>query len=110
MISTIFQYGTEVIEVRINQTNVLFRTQGTQGGFVPIEGIKLEKAGCVKEHPDLKNDKEWKEKTIKRFKEKIKEYDTEKQRMNYVMKDLIKHGYKPLHFQQSGHRPVKIKQ
>ena len=109
MISTIFQYGTEIIEVRINQTNCLFRTANTQGGFVPIEGIKLEKAGCIKEHPDLKNDKEWNKESIKRFKKKIKEFTTEKQRMKYIISDLTKHGYKPIYYQQEGFRPVKIK-
>lgn len=109
MISTLFQYGSEVIEVRVNQTNCLFRTANTQGGFVPIEGIKLEKAGCIKEHPDLKDNKNWQKETVKRFKEKIKGLDTEKQRMKYIMSDLIKHGYKPMYYQQEGFRPVKIK-
>ena len=109
MISTIFQYGSETIEVRVNQSNCLFRTVNTLGGFVPIEGIKLEKAGCIKEHPDLKNNKDWEEETIKRFKEKIKGYDTEKQRMQYIMSDLAKHGYKARYFQQQGHRPIKIR-
>jgi len=109
MISTIFEYGSEMVEVRVNQTNCLFRTVSTNGGFVPIEGIKLEKAGCVKEHPDLKNDLEWKEKAIKRFKQKLKDYSTEKQRMNYIISDLTKHGYLPRYMQQEGHRVVKIK-
>lgn len=109
MISTIFQRGSETIEVRINQNNCLFRTQGTSGGFFPIEGIRLEKAGCIKEHPDLKNNKDWKNETIKRFKQKLKDYETEKQRMKYIISDLTKHGYKPLYYQQQGHRLVKIK-
>lgn len=109
MISTIFQKGSEIIEVRINQTSCLFRTANTQGGFVPIEGIKLEKAGCIKEHPDLKENNNWKDETIKRFKQKIKDYETEKQRMKYIISDLTKHDYKPLYYQQQGHRPIKIK-
>jgi len=109
MISTIFQNGSETIEVRINETNCLFRTVSTNGGFVPIEGIKLEKAGCIKEHPDLKNNKEWQKETVKRFKNKIKEYKTEKERMKYIISDLTKHGYTPLYYQQDGHRVIKIK-
>lgn len=109
MISTIFQNGSEVIEVRINNTNALFRTQGTQGGFVPIEGIKLERGGCIKEHPDLKDNKGWRKETIKRFKQKLKDYKTEKERMKYIISDLTKHGYKALYYQQQGFRPVKIK-
>ncbi len=109
MIATLFQYGSEVVEVRINQTNCLFRTGSTQGGFVPIEGIKLQKAGCIKEHPDLKGNKNWEKESVKRFKEKIKGLKTEKERMKYIISDLTKHGYTPLYYQQSGHRPVKIK-
>ncbi len=109
MISTIFQNGSETVEVRINQTNCLFRTQNTNGGFLPIEAIKLEKAGCIKEHPDLKDNEDWKNEAIKRFKQKIKNYKTEKQRMKYIISDLTKHGYKALYYQQEGFRPVKIK-
>jgi hypothetical protein len=109
MIDTIFQYGSEMVNVRIMDTNVLFMTNETQGGFFPIERIKLDKTGCIKEHPDLKNDKEWKEKTIKRFKEKIKKLETEKQRMKYIIEDLSKHGYKSLYYQEQGFRKIKLK-
>jgi len=109
MISTIFQYGSEIVEVRINQTNCLFRTQGTSGGFVPIEGIKLDKKGSIKEHPDLENNKQWKKETVKRFKQKLKDFQTEKERMKYIISDLTNHGYKALYYQQSGCRPIKIK-
>jgi hypothetical protein len=109
MISTIFQYGSEVIEVRILNNSCLFRTANTQGGFFPIEAIKLDKEGCIREHPDLKDNKDWKEETIKRFKQKLKDYDTDKQRMKYIISDLTKHGYKPLYFQETGYRPIKIK-
>lgn len=109
MIATIFQYGAEVVEVRINDTNCLFRTVNTNGGFAPIEGLKLDKTGCIKEHPDLKDDEQWREKSIERFKEKLKSYATEKDRMKYIISDLTNHGYKALYYQQSGHRPIKIK-
>ena len=110
MIATLFQYGSEVVEVRIDNTSCLFRTQNTNGGFTTIEGIKLNKAGCIKEHPDLKNRKDWNEESIKRFKLKLKELKTEKERMKYIIEDLTGHGYKPLYYQQQGFRPIKIKQ
>lgn len=109
MIAILFQNGSEVMEVRIKDTNCLFRTQNTQGGFIPIEAIKLEKAGCIKEHPDLKDNENWKKESIKRFKQKIKDYKTEKERMKYIISDLTKHGYKALYYQQKGFRPIKIK-
>ena len=109
MISTLFQNGSEIMEVRIKDSTCIFRTQNTQGGFIPIEAIKLEKAGCIREHPDLKNDKDWRDESIKRFKQKIKTCETEKQRMKYIISDLTKYGYKALYYQQQGFRPVKIK-
>lgn len=109
MISTIFQNGSEIVEVRIDNTSCLFRTVKTDGGFVPIDGIKLDKKGCIKEHKDLADRDDWREETIKRFKQKIKDYDTEKERMKYIISDLTKHGYKALYYQQSGQRPIKIK-
>jgi len=109
MIGTIFRFGNEVIEVRINNTNCLFRTKQTNTGFVPIDGIKLNKRGSIKEHPDLKDREDWKEETIKRFKNKLKEYPNEKERMRYVIDDLKKYGYRPEYMQINGHRPIKIR-
>jgi len=109
MIGTIFEFGGQMVEVRIIGNNCLFRTGQFGGGFVPIDNLQLEKAGCIREHPDLKEKKDWKQETIKRFKEKIDSFDTEIQRMKYVIEDLKKHGYKPRHMQREGFRPIKIK-
>jgi len=108
-IGVIFQFGSEIIEVRIDKENCLFRTQQTQGGFSPIDGLKLDKSGSIKEHPDLKDNKNWEEETKKRFKEKLKSFKTEKERMKYIIEDLTKYGYKALYYQQDGFRAIKIK-
>lgn len=108
MIGVVFSFGNEAVEVRIEDSNCYFRTMGTNGQFATIENIKLDKKGSLKEHPDLKDNPEWKEETIKRFKEKMKSFDTETQRMNYIIKDLMKHGYKPKYYQKSGGRQIKI--
>ena len=108
MIGTIFDFGGEKIEIRIDGTNCLFRTQQFGGAFATIEGLKLDYKGVIKEHPDLKDKETWKEEAIKRFKNKLKEYKTEEERMKYIKKDLEKYGYIPLYEQKQGHRPRRL--
>lgn len=109
MIGVIFEYGSEKVEVRIDETNCYFRTGQFGGALVPIDSIKIDKTGSIKEHPDLADRDDWKEETIKRFKENLKKLKTENERMKYVIEDLTKVGYKPIYIQRSGHRPQKIK-
>ena len=109
MIIGTFQLGPDIIEVIVDTNNIMFRDTSS-GTTTTIHGLRLNKAGVIKEHQDLKNRKDWNEETIKRFKLKLKELKTEKERMKYIIKDLTGHGYKPLYYQQQGFRPVKIKQ
>lgn len=74
-----------------------------------IEGIRLSKAGVLKEFPDLKDDYDWKKKTIERFKEHIRTLKTEMEKVNYVKDELVKHGYTPLYYQRAGFREKKFK-
>ena len=108
MIGVVFQFINEVIEVRIDGNNCLFRTGQYGGAFVPIEGLKLDKGGVIKEHPDLKDNEDWREQSIKRFKEHIKKMDSETQKANYVISELSKCGYVGLYIQKQGFRPMKL--
>ena len=108
MIGIIFQFASEHIQVNIDGTNVLFRTSGTNGAWATIDNLQLNYAGVCREHPDLKDSKDWKEEAIKRFKEKIKNMKTENERVKYVIEDLSKFGYKPLYKQRQGFRPEKL--
>ena len=108
MISTLFQFGGEVVEVKIENSTCFFKTQQFGSAFAPIEYLKLDKRGVVKEFPDLKDDKEWKKKAIKRFKEKLKSFTSEDKQMEYVIEDLKAWGYKPLYLNKKGHRPRKL--
>ena len=109
MIGVIFQFGSEYIEVRVIGNNVIFRTGQFGGAFTSIEGLRLSKQGVIKEFPDLKDKTDWREEAIKRFKAKLKTMKSEKQRMDYVIEDLKKYGYKPKYSQRDGHRPQKIR-
>lgn len=107
MIGTIFQFGSDIIEVRIIGEQCLFKSS-QYSVFSPIERLKLDKKGVIKEFPDLKDNLNWREQAIERFKNKLKSYQTEKERMDYVINDLKKYGYKPLYQQQKGFRPRRL--
>lgn len=107
MIGVIFQFGTEIVEVRVKDNNVFFRNQNSPN-FADIDGLKLDKYGVIKEHPDLKDKADWQRQARERFKDKIKNYKTEEERIRYIIDDLNKFGYVPLYMQKQGFRPVKI--
>lgn len=108
MIGIIFSYANEVVEVRVDNSNVFFRTSNSQQ-FADITGLRLSKSGVIKEFPDLKDREDWKKIAQDRFKEKIKNLETEESRVEYIIKDLNKFGYVPRYMQKAGFRPVKIK-
>ena len=108
MIGLIFQFASELIEVRIDKVNIYFRTANTSGAFATIDNLKLNKAGVIKEHPDLKEAADWREQAIKRFKDKIKTMENEEKTATYIIDDLKKYGYKPLYKQKTGFRPMRI--
>jgi hypothetical protein len=93
--------------IRIIGDNVLFID--LQSNMVsPIEGLNLNKAGTIKEYPDLKDDKEWKQKAIQRFVDKIKALPSETERANWLIEEMRQMNYKPLYKQRDGFRPQKI--
>ena len=106
MIKGTFRLGGDLLDVVIDNGNVMFTD--ASGVITTIEGIRLSKSGVIKEHPDLKYDKDWRLKTIKRFKEHMKKMKTETEKINYVKKELRNHGYQPLYKQRCGFRPQKF--
>ena len=107
MIGILFQFAGETIEVRIDGSNVFFRTSQFQQ-FGDIDGMRMDKAGVIKEFPDLKDNKDWQNIARQRFKDKMKQIDTEMGRARYIISDLTKFGYKPLFMQKKGFRPIKL--
>ncbi len=107
MIGIIFNYGNEVVEVRIDGMKCFFRTSQFHK-FATLEGLKLDKKGVIKEFPDLKDNENWRDESIKRFENKMEKLDNENERMRYIIKDLSKFGYKPMYYQKQGYRPVKL--
>ena len=109
VIGVVFQFGSQIIEVRVDGVNCLFRTGQFGGAFAPIDGLQLDYNGVVREFPDLELRDDWKQEAINRFKDKMKELKTEEERMDYVVNDLKKYGYVPLYKQIGGFRVEKYK-
>lgn len=108
MIRGTFRLGGDIIEAIIDETNLFFRDLSS-GTITTIEGLKLSRVGTIKQFPDLEEDKDWKEKGIKRFKEHLKKLRIESQKIEYIKEELLKHGYTPLIKQKAGFRPERFK-
>jgi len=106
MIKGTFRLGGDIIHVVVDKENTLF--SDTTGLMTTIDGLRLSKSGSIKEHPDLKNDDDWKKKTTQRFKDHIKTYKTEDQKIEYIKKELKKHAYDPQYKQRAGFRPKRF--
>lgn len=103
----VFHFGGDEIHVIVEGNNIMFMDSNTQA-MTTIEGLKLSKAGVIKEHPDLEGDDEWKKKAIERFKDYAKKFNTEDDKLNYIKYELTKHGYEPKFKQKAGWRPQKF--
>lgn len=108
MIGVVFQFGNEIVEVRINGGELYFRTSTFGSQFVPLESLKIDKSGALKDNPDLKDDIEWRMKAINRLKDKVKTLGSDRKRAEYVINDLKRYGYIPMYMQEAGHRVVKL--
>ena len=105
MIDVIMQMGTELIIVRIAGHSVMFGAKtGNNPMMASIEGIQLSKAGVIKEFPELKDEPNWRQEAIARFKDKIRDLGSEDRIYHYVVEDLKKFGWKPIYRQRQGHR------
>lgn len=108
MIKAQFRLGSELIDVVIRGNELMFMDVGT-GQITTVDGLRFSKAGVLKEHPDLKNNKDYKKVAIERLKEHMKKLETEMDKVRYVKSELEKFGYTPLHIQRAGFRPQRFK-
>ena len=102
-----FQLGGDQIESIVDKENIMFRDTSS-GTTTTVHGLRLSKSGVIKEHPDLKDDEDWRKKALDRLKEHVKKIKTEDKKMNYIKDELSKHGYTPLFKQRAGWRPQKF--
>ena len=102
-----FKFGSDIMEVVVDDTNLIFLN--SEGTASTIQGLKIQREGVIKEFPDLKDNENWKEEAIKRFKKYIKKMKTMDERIEYVKDELTKFGYDALYKQRAGHRPQKFR-
>lgn len=109
MIEIIFYFGTEIVIARINGHNISFGSSSNGAFLANIDGLKLNRQGVEKEFPDLIGKENWREESIKRFKNHIYSLKNEDQIAEYIISDLRKYGYVPRYKQKGGFRPEVIK-
>lgn len=108
MINLHFQRASEVILIVIDRTKVLFGSTVFGAKLADIEGLKLDFHGTIRQFPDLKDDLEWREKAIERFKAHIQTLKEEEKIAEYLIYELRSKGYEPRLKQVKGFRPVRI--
>lgn len=109
MIDILLSFGTEIILVKVAGNNIKFSQSNFGAVESDISGLKLSYEGVIKEFPDLKDDENWKDKAVQRFKEHIKSLETEKEKADYIINDLQKFGYTAMYKQRKGFRREVIK-
>ena len=108
MITILFSKNNENIFVIIENKVVKFSSTSYGSKVYGIEGLKLDYNGVIKEFPDLENEENWRDEAIKRFNNKIKEFETEDEIASYVISDLKMHNFIPISKIKKGFRNVKI--
>lgn len=104
MITATYQLGPQQISAKVEGNALLF-FDAESGMITTLEGLRFSRAGVLKEFPDLKEEKEWRKVALERLKEHLKTFQTEKEKMNYVTRELVRFGgYLPLFWQQKGFR------
>jgi len=67
MIKAQFRLASDIVDVIVRGNELLFMDVGT-GQITPVTGLRFSKAGTLLEHPDLKDNKDWKKIAIERLK------------------------------------------
>ena len=107
MIGAVFELGGDQMEVIVKGGELLFKDTSS-GTITGMGGLKLNKAGVIKEHPDLADNEDWGKIAIERLKEHMKKMTTENKKIDYIKDELMKHGYTPLFKQRAGFRPERF--
>ena len=95
--------------IMINNNSLHLCSDLTGNTFVPIDYIRFDRDGVLKEFPDLSSRDDWRDEALKRFKQHISELPTEDMKADYVIKDLSqKHGFIPTTKIKDGFRPVRL--
>jgi hypothetical protein len=108
MIKGTFRLASELIDVVVKGNDIMFVDVHTNT-ITSINGLKISYNGVIKEFPELEDNDNWKKIALERFKEHIKSFKLEREKLDYIKVELKNHGYEPLFIQQAGHRTKKFK-
>lgn len=108
MIDVLMSFGQDHILIRVEGTTVTFANTAFGTKMATIDGLKLNQEGVIKEFPDLKDNPQWREIAIARFKNHISTLGSEIERIQYVVADLKKWGYVPRKMYRAGFRPEVV--
>ena len=108
MIDLIFHHASEVVIVRINGHSITFGSTMFGAKMADISGLRLDFNGTIREFPDLKDDLNWREKAIERFRKHIETLKDEDKIADYIIYELRNKGYQPRLKQKPGFRPARI--
>lgn len=109
MIEVLMKLGGEAVLLRVKGNDVQFANTLYGAFMAPIEGLKLSQAGTIKEFPELKDNPNWRIEAIAKFKDKIRDLQSEEKVSQYLIEDLRKWGYQPMWKQKAGFRKEPIK-
>jgi hypothetical protein len=110
MIDIILEFAGTRVMVRVKGNDITFgAVNANKPLMAPIEGLKLDYPGTIREFPDLETNPNWREVAIERFKTKIRSFQTEEEKLQFLVEDLKKFGYVPLYKQKQGFRVEKFK-
>lgn len=108
MITLHFRFGADMVKIVIDNNSLYFANSSYGGQLAPIDGLVFNKAGVLKEFPDLKDNPFWREEALRRFKEHLFALQTEDHKADYVIHDLAKHGYQAILMEKAGFRPRRL--
>ena len=108
MIQIIFGFGSEKVLITIRDKDIRFGNTSFGSQMTSIDGLSLDYSGVCHEFPDLESHDDWRGEAIKRFKEKIENFDSEDEIADYLIEDLKKFGYIPEQKQKNGWRSEVI--
>ena len=108
----IFELGGDMTLVRVSGNNILFSTSDSNfQQYSPIDRLRLSRDGILKEFPDLKrknlSDGDLRGEAIKRFKEKIRGFETEDEVRQYLIEEFEGMGYLLREEQKRGWRKLR---
>ena len=109
----IFELGGDMTLVRFSGNNIAFSTSDSNfQRYTPIEGLRLSRDGILKEFPDLKkknlSDGELRGEAVKRFKEKIKGFETDIETKEYLIEEFQNMGHTLKEIKKRGFRSSKF--